>query len=74
MFPVAGAALWQGRAKPQASSFALTVRAVTAKGEADEETISVAVSAEDVPVREIGVWSEKHIPATQLGPNKNGRK
>jgi Icc protein len=22
----------------------------------------------------IGAWPEKHIPGTQLGPNRNGRK
>jgi 3',5'-cyclic-AMP phosphodiesterase len=62
---------------------ALTVRARSDNGQYAEDTIHALVRQDGLyasPPRKpgyadnaIGAWPEKHIPGTQLGPNKNGR-
>jgi hypothetical protein len=62
---------------------ALTVRAKSDDGQYAEDTIHALVRQDGLyaaPPRKpgdddnsIGAWPEKHIPGTQLGPNKNGR-
>jgi hypothetical protein len=61
-------------------SFRLSVRVIDRHSNQDADTIEVAPyrAAESKPTGSdagsIGAWPERHLLATQLGPNRNGRK
>jgi hypothetical protein len=60
--------------------FRLSVRVTDQQDNQDTDTIEVALcrAAENKPTGSdagsIGAWPERHLLATQLGPNRNGKK
>ncbi len=81
--PPRGDHLWRTRARsPGGQRFGLAVRAETAAGGVAEDRIEVAAARFVLPKAHrdgsdkdaIEAWPERHLFATQLGPNRNGRK
>ncbi len=81
----ADATRWVGATDAPDGTHRLTVRAQDTAGQCGEESIVVLVSRdghhEPAPRRSdgsdhdrVGAWPKKHLLATQLGPNRNGRK
>jgi 3',5'-cyclic-AMP phosphodiesterase len=73
---------WQGICEAPTRPFTLSVEATDATGGSDVDTIDVAVPGYRPPDRRpdrsdantVGAWPERHLLATRLGPNRNGRK
>jgi 3',5'-cyclic-AMP phosphodiesterase len=71
--------LWQLDADTDGT---VTVRAQDAEGRTDEDSVTPVLPGWSPPPRardgsdrdRIGAWPERHIPGTQLGPNRNGRQ
>jgi Icc protein len=61
-------------------TFRLSVRVIDQQRNRDTDTIDVAPyeAAQRKPTGSddgsIGIWPERHLLGTQLGPNRNGRK
>jgi Icc protein len=72
--------LFGGELAARSGPFRLSVRVTDQQDNQDTDTIEVAPhrAAENKPTGSdasgIGAWPERHLLATQLGPNRNGRK
>lgn len=67
--------------QPAAGARRITVRAVDASGRSDEDVVELLTQDGSLPVSRgygsdadsIGLWAERGVLGTQLGPNRNGR-
>jgi Icc protein len=72
--------LFAAELQPPDGPFRLSVRVIDQQRNRDTDSIDVApyVAARRKPtgsdVGSIGIWPERHLLGTQLGPNRNGRK
>ncbi len=83
MTPVPGeAALWEARCPAPDAEWRVRVRARDARGRQDMDEVRPAPPGWTAPTRaadgsdrdRVGAWPERGILATQLGPNRNGKR